>query len=66
MSISRELLKIGDKLMEDTITEEDSKKRYLKAFTAGALEGVMDAAIVCYPILLAGCCYWKKQALKNK
>lgn len=65
MTIARSILKFGDKLTEEAYAEEDSKKAGVKAFTAGALEGAIDAAVVCYPLLLAGCYYWKKQALKK-
>lgn len=42
--------------------DENTKHGYLKAFGLGAVEGAIDSAIVWYPILLAGCYYWRKKA----
>lgn len=36
-----------------------------KAMISGAVEGFIDGAVIAYPILLAGCIYWRKKATKK-
>lgn len=64
-SIAREILKWTDKETDKVLYDENTKHRGLKAVGLGMIEGFVDGAIVAYPILLAGCIYWRKQARKK-
>ena len=52
MGIARKVIGWADKNMENI---EDSKHPYIKAFCMGAVEGLIDGAIIAYPILMAAC-----------
>ena len=51
-----------EKYEEIDVTEQGAGK-YVKAFALGAIEGAIDGVVLAYPVLLAGCYYWKKKAL---
>lgn len=42
----------------------NSKHLYAKAFGIGAIEGIIDAAVMSFPFLLGSCIYWKHKAQK--
>lgn len=64
MSITKQVHKWVDKEMDKIMYEEDVKHRGLKAVGLGMVEGFIDGAVIAYPILLAGCIYWRKKAGK--
>lgn len=43
----------------------DDKHPYLKAFGCGALEGLIDGAVIWFPIALGAAYYWKHKATKK-
>lgn len=61
MSITKQILKWTDKKYEEGVEENDTKKIMISGF----VEGAIDGCVVCYPIVVAGCYYWKKRALKK-
>ena len=65
MGVARGLIKWCDKTFKDALHEEDERKAYGKAFASGAVEGIMDAAIVMYIPVLIACCVWKDKANKK-
>lgn len=64
MSITKEIHKWTDKEMEKIMYDENVKHRGLKALGLGMVEGFIDGAVIAYPILVAGCIYWRKKAGK--
>ena len=64
-SITRGILKWTDKEMDKVLNDENTKHRGLKAVGLGMVEGFVDGAIITYPILVAGCIYWRKKAGKR-
>ena len=64
MSITKQIHKWVDKEMDKIMYEEDVKHRGLKALGLGMVEGFIDGAVIAYPMLLAGCIYWRKKAGK--
>ena len=64
MSITKEIHKWTDKEMEKIMYDENVKHRGLKAVGLGMVEGFIDGAVIAYPILVAGCIYWRKKAGK--
>ena len=64
MSITKQVHKWVDKEMDKIMYEEDVKHRGLKALGLGMVEGFIDGAVIAYPMLLAGCIYWRKKAGK--
>lgn len=64
-SITRGILKWTDKEMDKVLNDENTKHRGLKAVGLGMVEGFVDGAIIAYPILVAGCIYWRKKAEKR-
>ena len=64
MSITKEIHKWTDKEMEKIMYDENVKHRGLKAVGLGMVEGFIDGAVMAYPILVAGCIYWRKKAGK--
>lgn len=63
MNITRSILKWTDEQTEKLTGEK--KSDYVKALGLGMIEGAVDGAVLAYPIVLAGCLYWKKQATKK-
>lgn len=60
-SITRTVLNwTGDKFNK---LDPNDKHSTIKAVALGAIEGAIDGAVMVYPVLLAGCYYWKKKAL---
>ena len=66
MSITRQVLKWCDKTFEEALCEEDDRKGMRKAFASGAVEGVIDGAIIMYIPMLIACYVWKSKAEKVK
>lgn len=64
MSITKQIHKWTDKEMEKIMYDENVKHRGLKAVGLGMVEGFIDGAVIAYPILVAGCIYWRKKAGK--
>lgn len=64
MSITKQIHKWTDKEMEKIMYDENVKHRGLKALGLGMVEGFIDGAVIAYPILVAGCIYWRKKAGK--
>lgn len=54
-----------DKKFVEALDENDKVKSTTKAVVSGFVRGAVDASVVMYPIVLAGCLYWKHQALKK-
>lgn len=63
--IARSILKKVDKNIEEVYENPTAKHAGVKAFVSGAMEGMVDGAVIMYPILVASCCYWRKKALKK-
>lgn len=49
----------------DEIDVTNDKHPYLKAFGCGAIEGLIDGAVVWFPIALGAAYYWKHKATKD-
>ena len=64
MSITKQIHKWTDKEMEKIMYDENVKHGGLKALGLGMVDGFIDGAVIAYPILLAGCIYWRKKAGK--
>lgn len=64
MSITRAILNWSDKKFEESMDLND-KHRLAKAAASGLVEGLVDGAIIAYPMLCIACTYWKNQALKK-
>lgn len=64
LSIVRNVLNKTDEVYNNIDVEND-KHPYAKAAGCGFVEGVIDGAVICYPMLLVGCWYWKHKALKK-
>ena len=64
-SMTRKVLEWTDKEMDKVLYDENTKHRGLKAAGLGMIEGFVDGAIMAYPILVAGCIYWRKKAGKK-
>lgn len=62
-SFVRKVLDWTDEKMEE-IQDEDTKHPYLKAAGLGAIEGIIDGAVLAYPILLVGCIMINKHIKK--
>lgn len=45
--------------------DPDDKHPYLKAIGCGALEGLIDGAVIWFPIALGAAYYWKHKATKD-
>jgi hypothetical protein len=65
MGVARQLIKWCDKKFNDALHEEDDRKGMQKAFASGAVEGIMDAAIVMYIPVLIACFVYKNQVDKK-
>ena len=53
MRVARTLVKWCDNKYNEALVEPNKRKSGVKAFTSGAVEGFMDAAIVMYiPVLI--------------
>lgn len=65
MGITRQLLKWCDKTFEDAMDEQDERKSMHKACVSGFVEGLVDGAIVMYPIVLGACWVYKNKATKK-
>lgn len=63
-SITRTILDWTDDRFEK-VQNGEVKHPYAEAFALGAIEGAIDGAVIMYPILLAGCVYWRKKALEK-
>lgn len=64
MGITKQIHEWTDKEMEKIMYDENVKHRGLKAVGLGMIEGFIDGAVIAYPILVAGCIYWRKKAGK--
>ena len=65
MGITKKILNWCDGTMQDAYMEENTGKAMGKAFLSGAVEGFVDAAVICYiPAVILGH-YWMKKA-QNK
>ena len=65
MNVTRVLINWCDKRFNDALDEEDERKANVKAFTSGAVEGFMDAAIVWFVPVLISCFVYKHKAAKK-
>lgn len=65
MGISKAILKWTDKEMDKVMDDDNQKRACLKALGLGAIEGIIDGAVLAYPILVAGCIYWRNKAIKK-
>ena len=62
--ITRQILNWTEEKTEEII-EGDVKHPYLKAFGLGCIEGLVDGAVLAYPILVASLFLVAKQKNKN-
>lgn len=51
---------------EDLFDEAISEDSVSKAFISGAIEGYIEAAVLCLPVLFVGVCYWQGKAKQKK
>ena len=63
MGITRKILNWTDKNVEEAIVNNEDVTK--KAMVSGFVEGLVDGAVIFYPIMVGACYYWKKQALKK-
>lgn len=61
--ITRKILDWTDEKFDEAIKGE--KNWLLKAAVSGFVEGVVDGAVVMFPIVLGGCYYRRKKAQKK-
>ena len=63
MGITRKILNWTDKNVEEAIAnnEDVTKKAMVSAF----VEGLVDGAVIIYPLMVVACHYWEKQSLKK-
>lgn len=66
MGSTKKVLNWTDKKFEEIVDNPDEKHPNLKAFGLGAIEGVIDGAVIAYPILLVGCFVAAKKLKKLK
>lgn len=62
MGITKAILRWTEELFDDAVYEDNS----LKAFLSGAVEGLVDNAVVWYIPLLIACCVYSANAEANK
>lgn len=55
MGVTRKLIKWCDSKFNEALHEEDDRRANAKAFASGAVEGVVDAAVILYVPLLITC-----------
>jgi hypothetical protein len=65
MGITRQMLKWCDKTFMDSLEEPDERKAMRKASASGFVEGILDGAVIMYPVVLIACCVYKHK-LDNK
>lgn len=65
MGITRKLINWCDVKFEESLHEEDVRNGAKKAFISGAVEGLMDAAVIMYIPVTIACYIWKGKALKK-
>lgn len=58
MDVTRKLIKWCDTKFNEALHEEDDRRANAKAFASGAVEGLMDAAVMLYVPLLITCYYY--------
>lgn len=63
MSITKTILNWTEEKLNDL--DMNDKHAELKAVGLGMIDGFVDGAVLAYPILIAGCLYWKSKALKK-
>lgn len=62
MSIARGILDWTQEKMDDICDNIDEVRHpYIKAFGLGSIEGLIDGAILAYPVLLVTCCIAAKK-----
>lgn len=59
--ITRKILEWTDKKYDEGVVEDKTSK--VKA--SGFVEGLVDGCVIFYPVMVAACIYWQKQALKK-
>ena len=64
MSLVKNLLDWNERKLEEIDVIND-KHPYLKAFGLGAIDGLVDGAVIAYIPLLIGCTYWRIKANKK-
>lgn len=65
MNVTRKLIEWCDTKFNEALHEEDDCRANAKAFASGAIEGLMDAAVVMYLPLLVGCYYYKCKSARK-
>ena len=65
MRVTRRLINWCDTKFNEAVHEENDRKANVKAFTSGAVEGFMDAAIVLYVPVVIMCHYYMNKAAKK-
>lgn len=63
-SITRKILDWTDKKFDEAL-DENEKHPALKAGVSCFVSGLIDGAVIAYPILVFGCYYWRKKAEKK-
>lgn len=63
MGITKTILDWTEEKLNDL--DMNDKHAELKSIGLGAIVGMIDGAVLAYPILMAGCLYWKSKALKK-
>lgn len=65
MGITRAMLARCDELFVESLREPDERKSMRKASASGFVEGLIDGAVVMYPIVLVACCVYKHKLDKK-
>ena len=63
MSITKTILNWTEEKLNDL--DMNDKNAELKAVGLGIIDGLVDGAVLAYPILMVGCLYWRNKALKK-
>ena len=64
--IARRMLNWTDRKFNEVCDNENEKHPYIKAFALGGVEGLIDGAVIGFPILLVSCIVAGKQLKKLK
>ena len=57
MDITRNILNWCDKQYKEAITDKNCKHPHVKSAVSGFVEGMVDGAVIMYPILVGVCIY---------
>lgn len=66
MGLTKRVLYWTDRKFDEVYENENEKHPFIKAFALGGVEGLIDGAVIGFPILLVSCIAAGKQIKKLK